>query len=71
MYIKADKHKVLGFLKTGYKNLFHRDYSGKISEIRPLCVLDFYVHESVQRTGVGKVKRLFHLWEKIALKNFI
>ena len=23
-------------------------------EIKPLCVLDFYVHESVQRNGIGK-----------------
>lgn len=28
--------------------------SGVIAEIEPLCVLDFYVHESCQRQGVGK-----------------
>lgn len=28
--------------------------SGVIAEIDPLCVLDFYVHESCQRQGVGK-----------------
>ncbi len=28
---------------------------GQIKEISPLCVLDFYVHESVQRNGLGKL----------------
>lgn len=25
-----------------------------VREIMPTCVLDFYIHESVQRTGLGK-----------------
>lgn len=53
MYLKVEGNFVLGFLKTGYRNLFHRDNNGKINEIKPLCVLDFYVHESVQRKGIG------------------
>jgi GNAT superfamily N-acetyltransferase len=28
--------------------------NGTFVEITPLCVLDFYVHESWQRQGVGK-----------------
>jgi GNAT superfamily N-acetyltransferase len=28
--------------------------NGAIVEVEPLCVLDFYVHESCQRQGVGK-----------------
>jgi hypothetical protein len=28
---------------------------GGIKEMRPTCVLDFYVHESCQRSGIGKV----------------
>ena len=44
----------MGFLKVGYKKLFITTESGAIKEITPLCVLDFYVHESVQRQGVGK-----------------
>lgn len=28
--------------------------NGVIVEVEPLCVLDFYVHESYQRQGVGK-----------------
>jgi GNAT superfamily N-acetyltransferase len=28
--------------------------SGAVLELEPQCVLDFYVHESCQRTGIGK-----------------
>ena len=34
--------------------MFIRDAYGAIKEIKPLCVLDFYVHESVQRGGHGR-----------------
>jgi alpha-tubulin N-acetyltransferase 1 len=46
---------VVGFLKMGKKKLFIRDEIGSMHEIDPLCVLDFYVHESQQRSGHGKV----------------
>jgi alpha-tubulin N-acetyltransferase 1 len=39
----------------GIKKLFIHDELGNIKEISPLCVLDFYVHENQQRTGIGKV----------------
>ena len=52
--MKADSKKVYGFIKMGHKNLFYRDHFGNVKEIQPLCVLDFYVHESVQRHGIGK-----------------
>eukprot|EP00002_Diphylleia_rotans_P001806 TRINITY_DN11040_c0_g1_i1.p1 TRINITY_DN11040_c0_g1~~TRINITY_DN11040_c0_g1_i1.p1 ORF type:complete len:299 (-),score=50.75 TRINITY_DN11040_c0_g1_i1:1044-1940(-) len=44
---------VSGILKVGHKKLFIRGESGDIREIEPLCVLDFYVHESQQRQGIG------------------
>jgi alpha-tubulin N-acetyltransferase 1 len=44
-----------GFIKIGKKNLFIRNQAGTIKEISPICVLDFYVHESQQRSGFGKV----------------
>ena len=56
MYMKTEGSKVIGFIKVGKKNLFIRNMSGKIFEISPLCVLDFYVHESTQRCGYGKVR---------------
>ena len=54
IFIKADKNKVLGFIKVGNKKLFLRDRSFNYHEVIPLCVLDFYVHESTQRKGIGK-----------------
>jgi GNAT superfamily N-acetyltransferase len=45
---------VNGLLRVGEKRLFIRDELGAIKEITPSCVLDFYVHESKQRSGVGR-----------------
>ncbi|BBN14012.1 hypothetical protein Mp_6g08190 [Marchantia polymorpha subsp. ruderalis] len=42
-----------GMLKVGRKNLFIRKDNGQLVEMSPLCVLDFYVHESCQRMGLG------------------
>jgi hypothetical protein len=46
---------VKGLLKTGVKNLYIRRQNNQYSQISPTCVLDFYVHESCQRTGIGKM----------------
>lgn len=46
MIMKIEGKKVLGFIKTGKRNLFYHDGMGSIKEIKPMCVLDFYVHES-------------------------
>ncbi len=54
IFIKAENNKVVGFLKVGVKKLFVRDELANYHEISPLCVLDFYVHESQQRGGHGK-----------------
>ena len=45
---------MIGLLKVGSRKLFIRAENGSIREITPLCVFDFYVHESVQRGGQGK-----------------
>ena len=45
---------VVGMLKVGRKKLFLLDTSGKPNEMTPMCVLDFYVTETRQRTGCGK-----------------
>lgn len=54
LYLKVEGSSVQGFIKVGGKDLFYREPSGRCREISPLCVLDFYVHESVQRQGLGK-----------------
>lgn len=54
LYLNVQGFTVLGILKVGNKDLFYRDSYGKCKEISPLCVLDFYVHEAIQRKGIGK-----------------
>ena len=44
----------VGFLKVGRKRLFILDSSGSQNEVLPVSVLDFYVHESLQRHGYGR-----------------
>ncbi|TKS65645.1 Alpha-tubulin N-acetyltransferase 1 [Collichthys lucidus] len=44
---------VVGFLKVGYKKLFLLDLQGVHIEVEPLCVLDFYIAENLQRHGYG------------------
>ncbi|XP_040399061.1 alpha-tubulin N-acetyltransferase 1 isoform X3 [Cygnus olor] len=61
------KAAVIGFLKVGYKKLFLLDHSGAHNEAEPLCVLDFYVHESLQRHGYGR--ELFQHMLKV--NNFV
>ncbi|XP_066934959.1 alpha-tubulin N-acetyltransferase-like [Clytia hemisphaerica] len=51
----ADKSlgQVVGMIRTGEKRLFLSDAYGQQHECQPLCVLDFYVHETKQRSGYG------------------
>ncbi|XP_008279561.1 alpha-tubulin N-acetyltransferase 1 isoform X3 [Stegastes partitus] len=44
---------IVGFLKVGYKKLFLLDRQGVHIEAEPLCVLDFYIAENLQRHGYG------------------
>ncbi|XP_030853669.1 alpha-tubulin N-acetyltransferase 1-like [Strongylocentrotus purpuratus] len=58
---------VVGILKTGRKNLFVLDRHGNQTEMQPICVLDFYVHESCQRKGYGK-KLFTHMLQAEGVK---
>ncbi|KAG8199033.1 hypothetical protein JTE90_021046 [Oedothorax gibbosus] len=56
IYIIRDatqSRSVIGMLKVGIKRLFVRDDMGAHHEVDPVCILDFYVHESTQRCGFG------------------
>lgn len=56
LLILASGRKFIGFLKFGFKRLFLENrFTQKLTEANPLCVLDFYVHESQQRNGFGKL----------------
>ncbi|CAI5446960.1 unnamed protein product [Caenorhabditis angaria] len=46
--------RLLGFAKVGRKQLFLYDSQMQTYEGEILCLLDFYVHFSAQRQGVGK-----------------
>lgn len=49
----------------GRKRLYVFDKTGECHEMIPLCVLDFYVHESRQRMGCGK--KLFEYMLNVCL----
>ncbi|XP_047414197.1 alpha-tubulin N-acetyltransferase 1 isoform X7 [Sciurus carolinensis] len=51
---QAGKGAIIGFLKVGYKKLFVLDDREAHNEVEPLCILDFYIHESLQRHGHGR-----------------
>uniref|UniRef100_A0A4X2JXJ3 Alpha-tubulin N-acetyltransferase 1 n=1 Tax=Vombatus ursinus TaxID=29139 RepID=A0A4X2JXJ3_VOMUR len=59
----AGKGAIIGFLKVGYKKLFVLDDRGAHNEVEPLCILDFYIHESLQRHGHG-LKLFRYMLEK-------
>eukprot|EP00095_Tigriopus_kingsejongensis_P009419 maker-scaffold143_size313727-snap-gene-2.18 protein:Tk09419 transcript:maker-scaffold143_size313727-snap-gene-2.18-mRNA-1 annotation:"alpha-tubulin n-acetyltransferase isoform x2" len=57
VYLLVDKTSqgcVIGLLKVGKKNLFLMDRQGSQNEVYSMCILDFYVHESRQRSGCGR-----------------
>lgn len=45
---------VLGILKIGKKSLYVFDKLGETRHVNAPCILDFYIHESQQRRGLGK-----------------
>lgn len=51
LYMVVMDRKALALLKTGEKSLYIN--GSDMTQIKPRCVLDFYVHESLQRQGVG------------------
>ncbi|XP_054733239.1 alpha-tubulin N-acetyltransferase 1-like isoform X2 [Anastrepha obliqua] len=50
-----DSNVVIGLLKIGTKNLYLFDSIGQTRKVDKVpCILDFYIHDSRQRTGIGK-----------------
>lgn len=66
--IFSNSGSVVGILKVGAKHLYIYDSNGQVHERTPLCVLDFYVHESKQRLGYGK--RLFDTMLEVCARIF-
>ena len=69
IYLKLGSGKIEGMLKVGKKELFYRDRMGKCISMSPLCVLDFYVHDSIQRKGIGKLLFLKMLLSEDTIPN--
>jgi len=67
-YPRRNLGSVIGILKVGSKHLYVYDTNGQVHERTPLCLLDFYVHESKQRLGYGK--RLFDTMLEVKPTNF-
>ncbi|VDM76587.1 unnamed protein product [Strongylus vulgaris] len=60
LYLMWQRHQskpstsiLIGILKVGKKHLYLTDEDQRKFEEEPLCILDFYVHDSVQRRGNG------------------
>jgi hypothetical protein len=49
MFCDFVSNRVVGLLKIGKKKLFLFDDGGIQHELNPLCILDFYIHETRQR----------------------
>lgn len=56
-------------LKTGKKGLYIFDRDGQHYQVSPPCILDFYVHESRQRSGLGK--QLFEHMLRVSIYLYI
>ncbi|CAG0921702.1 unnamed protein product [Notodromas monacha] len=52
---KRNQGILMGLLKVGYKKLYLLDENGATNEVKPMCILDFYVPEAIQRRGHGKM----------------
>jgi len=65
----SGKGSVIGLLKVGFKKLFVFDQYGYQHEVDPLCILDFYVHESRQRMGCGK--QLFEYMLQVCITTVV
>ncbi|XP_067645382.1 alpha-tubulin N-acetyltransferase 1-like isoform X5 [Eurosta solidaginis] len=64
----CDGDVVIGLLKVGAKNLYLFDNVGDTRKVdQAPCILDFYIHETRQRTGLGK--RIFDFM--LAEENWI
>ena len=49
----GDTGYCVGYLKYGVKDLYFYHKNGKVTQSSPVCLLDFYVDDSMQRNGLG------------------
>ena len=51
--ITSPHEEIVGYLKYGVKHLYFYRKNGMVEECSPYCLLDFYVKEDMQRSGLG------------------
>ena len=69
LFVYSGHGTAVGFIKVGTKKLFLYDHNGNQRETDPLCILDFYVHESMQRKGYGR--RLYEFMCQVSGLEYI
>ena len=52
--MKLSEGRAVGFIKMGEKDLYYHSLNSEFRQIRPTCVLDFFVIESHRRKGYGR-----------------
>jgi alpha-tubulin N-acetyltransferase 1 len=66
--IYSGKGSLIGLLKVGKKRLFIYDTHNINHELQPLCLLDFFIHTTQQRKGLGL--KLFDFMLKVNLTKY-
>ena len=48
-----EEWRAIGFLRTTRQKLYVRDRSAAQTILFPLCIVDGYIHSTLQRRGIG------------------
>lgn len=51
--LDTHSNRIQGYIKYGIKDLYFYKKTGEIVQKRTLCLLDFYIDGSLQRSGIG------------------
>ncbi len=55
LIVCCENNEPIGYLKYSTRHLYFYTKKGKVYECDPICILDFYVLQSKQRNGIGKM----------------
>ncbi len=53
LIVCRNKDNIIGYIKYGKKDLYFYKKDGKVVQVSPICLLDFYVSDIYQRQGIG------------------
>ena len=64
--MKVEGKKCLGYLKVETRTLFHRDAAGKVSELKPLCLMVCLINLRIfMFMRVANAKELAYCYSKL------